>query len=1245
MKFMLRSLLVFLFVGIAGAAMAQSSGIAGKLTDDKGAPLVNAGVKVTAGGQIRNGGVTDFDGEYKISPLDAGVYDVTFSSQGVTQTITGVSVNVSAITTLNHRLQITTGHDLKTVVITGIRYQQPLIDKRAPNIGQVKTKEDFKNTGITNVSNMVSLGTQTYQAKNGGDLVLGGDRSSGTLIIVDGVQLKTGGGSFGSPPAGSIEAVKTYVSGIPARYGDATGGVVTITTSGFRSHLDGGIELRHSLDGYNNNLASFNLAGPLIKKPGDDAAAPKKTILGFALNGQFNYNKDSDPSYYKQYHANDATQHQLETNPLTTLPNSSGDPTNNYLAQTVKLSDLETHKQRDNVSNSRYALNGKLIYALGDHITVQAGAEGYMSKANNYDANNVLFNYNNNSQTDARTVRGYVRLTQRFANPTVTDSGRSNAISNAFYTVQADYSKDYATTQDKNLKHNTFDYGYIGKFQQNFAPSYGSSRDTLGVYGLHLQGYVPVGVNFTRDEVNPVLANYTSQYYTIGRGLPLQLAGGSLAAGGFLRNGDNPEAIYGRFNAAGTSSGGYNISNNDQIAITVDASFDLKYKKTTHSIEFGLYYQQRTERFYGLSAISLWQTMRQETSRVVDGSQLDLGNPTYHVNGKTYTADDVRTGIISPGPNDTVTYPLLFQQGNQNAFDRNLRKKLGVGNNVYLNTDNIDRSNYSLDMFAPDELATAGKPYVNYYGYDYTGKRVSGQVNFNDYYTARDGNGDFTRPIGAFRPNYIAGYLSDYIAFKDITLSMGVRVERYDANTKVLKDPYSFVGEQTVSDAKAKGYITNVPGSIGGGYIPYVDNNTSLVPNVIGYRNGDTWYDANGTEVSDPLTITKNAAVSNLVPLLQKDGSNKVVNITDTAFRADNSFVDYKPQVNVMPRINFSFPLNDNALFYAHYDVVVQRPTSNNFATAQDYTSLTFHPTDVINNPDLKPSKMIDYEVGLQQVVTRRSSVTISAFYKERKDQIQYRQYYQAYPTTYFTYGNRDFSTNKGFTLSYELRRVNHLKMTVNYTLAFNEGTGSDVNSSKELLNNYIGAGLPDQRNLFPLNTDSRHIISAILDYRFMEKEGPTVNGVHFLENAGANLIFRTRSGEPYTKYDQPESKVIDGAVNASRLPWHYMFDLNITKAFQVSLTKGNDAHPAKHLGLEAGLLIQNLLNTRDVLKVNGYTGSPTDNGYLTSAQGIANTNQQVDQQSYKDLYGLRSQDISYLNNPRTINFFIRMNF
>ena len=167
------------------------------------------------------------------------------------------------VTTVNQRMMISSGSNLRAVTIVArAEYAQPLIDARAPSASQIRNKEDLRSSGVTDVSNIVSLGMQSYQSKSGSDLSLGGDRAGGTLYIVDGVQLRSGSGSFPSPPMGAIDQVRNYVSGIPGRYGDASGGIIDQETNGGRHYLSS----RKSKDFLNNFMANMMAASGLRKE-------------------------------------------------------------------------------------------------------------------------------------------------------------------------------------------------------------------------------------------------------------------------------------------------------------------------------------------------------------------------------------------------------------------------------------------------------------------------------------------------------------------------------------------------------------------------------------------------------------------------------------------------------------------------------------------------------------------------------------------------------------------------------------------------------------------------------------------------------------------------------------------------------------------------------------------------------------------------------------------------------------------
>ena len=1246
MNRLLRLAFVAILVCLSGAAFAQGTGIKGTLKDEKGDPVVNANVEVSSGGIVSGRGLTDFDGNYSIRPLNGGRYSVKFSYLGKERVYTDVSVASEQIVTVNGK--ITISNELGPVVVTTSRYVVPIINPENPGGRSIKTAEQIEKTATRNASDIASLSTQVYQGGSGGGLSIGGGRGSNTKYVVDGVQLNPGQAQFTNQAPNSVEAITTFSSGVPARYGDATGGLVSITTKGASARTQGNVQYEHSLEGYNQNQLTLNLSGPLLRKK--DSNGAYRPIVGYNITADGIYSADNSPVYGDNTYINSDVLARLQEHPLTTVY-TNGIPRTEYSTQYVKADAFETKKRQINADFYRGQLGGKLDFNLTDNVSVRVGANYFYSSASNYSRGNSLFAPDNFGRTNSQTGRGYVRFTQKFGSKTSEDQMKDNTITNAFYTVQVDYSKDFVTSGDENKKENTFEYGHIGKFEETYAPAFvpGGIDDSTGKTGIKLVGYYPTGVKFTPSDNNPGLANYTKDLYRFN---PNPVDQNAIIANRGLRNGDNPPAAYNLFGNVGSTPTGWSKQNTDQIAFQVDASFDIKHKKTTHSVEFGLYYQQRNTKNYSINGSYLWTLMRQITTRVVN-QEVDSRYATFIVNGQKYSWEQVKAGVVNPGPNDTILYERKLDLTAQTAFDRNLRMKLFNDSlaKEYINTDAYDPSTYSLDMFSADDLLNSGqnKP-VSYFGYDYTGKPLNGNVNFSDFWTQTDGKGNYTRPIAAYRPNYIAGYISDYIQYKDFRITLGARVERFDNNTKVLKDPYSFYAVKTAGDVTLPNGQAH-PSNIGSDYVVYVGNNSSATSTLIGYRNEDTWYDPQGREVEDPRVLQTRSGSQTLQPVLQ----NRTARMTDADFGTagvDASFTDYKPQVNVMPRINFSFPLNDNALFYAHYDIMYQRPNVGSYATQTDYLFIEQNPGAIYSNSNLKPERAIDYEVGFQQRLTDNSGITISGFYKERKDQIQVRPYIYAFPITYYTYGNRDYSTYKGLSMNYDLRRIGNLSMNVNYTLSFTEGTGSNANSGVGSLAQLVAAGLPNLRTQFPVDYDSRHNINAQIDYRFRDGGGPVIGDKHILENFGINLIFRARSGEPYTKYTTAQnvqagasnSPVIDGTVNGSRLSGHYNFDLNVDKTLPLNFGKSKDGRPSR-FGLNIYAYAKNIFNIRDVINVYGYTGRADDDGFLTSPIGMTTIEAQVDRQSFIDLYRVASNSPYNYGAPRTILVGLRLNF
>jgi hypothetical protein len=387
------------------------------------------------------------------------------------------------------------------------------------------------------------------------------------------------------------------------------------------------------------------------------------------------------------------------------------------------------------------------------------------------------------------------------------------------------------------------------------------------------------------------------------------------------------------------------------------------------------------------------------------------------------------------------------------------------------------------------------------------------------------------------------------------------------------------------------------PASVADDYKVYVAGAES--DEIIGYRKGDQWYQPNGTAVSGGNVIFNGGVV---YPRYV-DRENRVLDIQDVNYKPEYSFDDYKPQLNLMPRMAFSFPISDGANFFAHYDVLYQRPPSNSVLTALDYFYFNnAGSSGVQNNPNLRPVRTVSYEAGFQQKVSQFAAIKMSAYYKENKDLIQRRVYTNvpAPITTYETYGNLDFGTTKGFSFQFDKRRTNNLEFNATYTLQFAEGSGSDANSSGGINTRGI------LRNLNPLSFDERHRITANIDYRYESGkayDGPKIAGLDVFANTGINLNVIAVSGQPFTRNSNPAplgGNGFLGSINGSRQPWTFSMDMRIDKSFTINTSKTSNK------GVEGNiyLRVQNVLDARNVRGVFGYTGDPENDGYLLSEFG-----------------------------------------
>ena len=679
-----------------------------------------------------------------------------------------------------------------------------------------------------------------------------------------------------------------------------------------------------------------------------------------------------------------------------------------------------------------------------------------------------------------------------------------------------------------------------------------------------------------------------------------------------LMNGGSPASVYSLF-GSNASWYGYSVKQeNTQSTFKASGSADVK----SHEFSFGFEFEQRKDYYWQFNAFkSVWTLMNQLANKHILERDLANPNPVFDANG-TFQ--------------DTINYDRLFVADEQSDFDRNLRDALGLDPNGtdFIDVDSYDPSTYSLSMFSEDELLNNGSSYAVYYGYDIYGNKNNGDASLANFF-AEEGS---KRLIAPFNPIYTAGYIQDKFAIEDLIFNVGVRVDRYDANQKVLKDQHLLYSAYTAGANMDLINSTAIPSTIGNDYVVYVDDvdNPSAI---VGYRNndGDTWYNAEGLEISDPSLLAE-AAGGKIAPYLKdaESAAKGIVNVNEV-------FEDYTPDVVFMPRIAFSFPISDEAQFFAHYDVLTQRPPTGNRLEPVDYLFMADRVGERLNNPNLKPEKNVDYELGFAKTLSLKSALKISAFYKELRDMVQVTNVLSAYPAQYYTYGNIDFSTVKGMSVNYDLRRTNNVQMTANYTLQFADGTGSSATSGASLVN----TGQPNLRTLTPLDYDQRHAVSASVDYHYGEGKdynGPLLFGAKVFENAGANVMFSAGSGTPYSKQSNitqeaasgiNDRSTLEGSLNGSRLPWQFRINAKVNKEFEIKWSDKKSSH------INVYVQVQNLLDAKNIMSVYRATGNPNDDGYLTSSAAQNTIDAQNDPESFRYLYSLAVNNPSHYSLPR----------
>jgi len=297
--------------------------------------------------------------------------------------------------------------------------------------------------------------------------------------------------------------------------------------------------------------------------------------------------------------------------------------------------------------------------------------------------------------------------------------------------------------------------------------------------------------------------------------------------------------------------------------------------------------------------------------------------------------------------------------------------------------------------------------------------------------------------------------------------------------------------------------------------------------------------------------------------LTNLDSLTKVTGgVIDEKYFGDPRVYEY-----LLPRLGFSFPITDQAVFTAHYGKYIQRPSINDTYTNEAYLAGFLyqlyggHYFNPLPSPNLKPERTTEYQFGFKMLFGTNAALKLVAFYRNQQDLITYRHVIPLTVdyTTQTMYQNGDFATIKGVSATFDLRRTERVSARINYTYQVAKGSGSDAGTHASIAWQEMDPHFP--RLIYPLNYDQRHKGTAVVDIRTLDNDGPEIFGTHPLGNIGLNLLFAFHSGSPFTRIPMGDAfSSLYGfnapppveAPNSSRMPWFYQLDMKLEKAFNI---------------------------------------------------------------------------------------------
>ncbi len=211
---------------------AQSFGeIHGKVVDENDVPVFMATL-VASNGLDQFVTDTDENGRFQLKPLKPGQYLVRVFMTGYDSLgIKNVAVEADRTTFLNYLRIFTYANSMDSVEF--VEYKKPLLFAPGEHMESLTAEELEHNASAPdgNIKRIVaSMSSDIKTSPDGEELYFRGSRAGSVIYFIDGMKVTSGDIRI---PTSGINTVSVYTGGVPAKYGDTTGGVIVVETKNY----------------------------------------------------------------------------------------------------------------------------------------------------------------------------------------------------------------------------------------------------------------------------------------------------------------------------------------------------------------------------------------------------------------------------------------------------------------------------------------------------------------------------------------------------------------------------------------------------------------------------------------------------------------------------------------------------------------------------------------------------------------------------------------------------------------------------------------------------------------------------------------------------------------------------------------------------------------------------------------------------------------------------------------------------